>query len=84
MKQLETEVPEKNKDAFYAVVVGKVADGKSITIRMEPGATLLSSVLEQAHSVTRRGGEPFTRRYSKTLSEATGKTASKCGGEKAY
>ena len=37
-KQLETEVAEKNKDVFYAIVVGKVGDGKTITIRMEPGA----------------------------------------------
>lgn len=38
LEQLEIDVTEKNKDAFYAKVVGKVADGKSITIRMEPGA----------------------------------------------
>ncbi|MHC4643400.1 MAG: DUF3568 family protein [Planctomycetota bacterium] len=37
LEQLEINVAEKNKDAFYAKVVGKVADGKSITIRMEPG-----------------------------------------------
>jgi hypothetical protein len=38
LEQLEINVVEKNKDAFYAKVVGKVADGKTITIRMEPGA----------------------------------------------
>ena len=38
LEQLEIDIAEKNKDAFYAKVVGKVADGKSITIRMEPGA----------------------------------------------
>jgi len=38
MQQLEVEVTEKNKDVFYAKIVGKVADGRTVTIRMEPGA----------------------------------------------
>ena len=38
LKQLEIEVIESSKDAFYATVVGKVADGNTITIRLEPGA----------------------------------------------
>lgn len=38
LEQLEIDVAEKNKDVFYAKVVGKVADGKTITIRMEPAA----------------------------------------------
>jgi hypothetical protein len=38
MQQLEVEVTEKSKDVFYAKIVGKVADGKTVTIRMEPGA----------------------------------------------
>ena len=38
MKQLEIEVVEKNKDVFYAKVVGKIADGRTVTIRMKPGA----------------------------------------------
>jgi len=38
MKQLEIEVTEKNKDVFYALVVGKIADGRTVTIRLEPGA----------------------------------------------
>jgi len=38
MQQLEVEVTEKNKDVFYAKIVGKVADGKTVTILMEPGA----------------------------------------------
>ncbi|MHC4462708.1 MAG: DUF3568 family protein [Planctomycetota bacterium] len=38
LKQLEIEVAEKSKDVFYAKVVGNTADGKTITIRMEPGA----------------------------------------------
>ena len=37
LQQLEIEVTETAKDVFYAKVVGKVADGRTITIRMEPG-----------------------------------------------
>ncbi|MBW7992385.1 MAG: DUF3568 family protein [Planctomycetes bacterium] len=37
LKELEIEVIETAKDVFYAKVVGKIADGKTITIRMEPG-----------------------------------------------
>ena len=35
--QLEIEVVEKAKDVFYAKIVGSIADGKTITIRMKPG-----------------------------------------------
>jgi hypothetical protein len=38
MKQLEIEIAEQNKDVFYAKIVGNIADGKKITIRLEPGA----------------------------------------------
>jgi hypothetical protein len=37
LEQLEVEVIETAKDVFYAKVVGKIADGKTIIIRMEPG-----------------------------------------------
>ena len=37
LTQLEIEVAEKAKDVFYAKIVGSIADGQSITIRMEPG-----------------------------------------------
>jgi len=36
LEQLEIEVIETAKDAFYAKVMGKVADGKTVTIRIEP------------------------------------------------
>ena len=36
LEQLEIEVIDAGKDVFYAKVVGKIADGKTITIRMEP------------------------------------------------
>lgn len=38
LRQLEIEVAEKNKDVFYARVVGNIADGRTVTIRMKPGA----------------------------------------------
>jgi len=38
LQQLEIEVTETAKDVFYAKIVGKVADGKTVTIRLEPGA----------------------------------------------
>ncbi|MHC4691622.1 MAG: DUF3568 family protein [Planctomycetota bacterium] len=38
MKQLEIEVTEQNKDVFYAIVVGEIADGRTVTVRMQPGA----------------------------------------------
>ena len=37
LEQLELEVIETAKDVFYAKIVGKIADGKTIVIRMEPG-----------------------------------------------
>jgi hypothetical protein len=37
LTQLEIEVAEKAKDVFYAKIVGAIADGQTITIRMEPG-----------------------------------------------
>lgn len=36
LKQLDLEVTETAKDVFYAKVIGKVADGTTITIRIEP------------------------------------------------
>jgi hypothetical protein len=38
MKQLEVEVTEKNKDVFYAKVIGKIADGRTVTVRLEPAS----------------------------------------------
>lgn len=51
MKQLEIEVNKKNKDVFYAIVVGKVADGKTITIHMEPGADNVTELSIRASSL---------------------------------
>ncbi len=35
--QLEIKVIDKAKDVFYAKIVGEIADGRTITILMEPG-----------------------------------------------
>ena len=48
LKQLEIEVTETAKDVFYAKVVGQVADGKTITIRMEPGANNITNIVIKA------------------------------------
>ena len=44
LKQLEVEVIETAKDVFYAKIVGKIADGKTITIRMEPGEKNITNI----------------------------------------
>ncbi len=36
LEQLEVEVIDTAKDVFYAKITGRIADGKTITIRMEP------------------------------------------------
>ena len=48
LKQLEIEVTETAKDVFYAKVIGKVADGKTITIRMEPGEKNTTNIVIKA------------------------------------
>ena len=44
LEQLEVEVIETSKDVFYAKVVGKIADGKTIMIRMEPGEGNITNI----------------------------------------
>ena len=44
LEQLEVEVIETAKDVFYAKIVGKIADGKTITIRMEPGEKNITNI----------------------------------------
>jgi hypothetical protein len=49
LKQLEEEeVIETAKDVFYAKIVGKIADGKTITIRMEPGENNITNIVIKA------------------------------------
>lgn len=58
LKQLEIEVTEKNKDVFYAKVVGNIADGRTVTIRMEPGA---DKATELRINTSRFGNEERSR-----------------------
>ncbi|MDT8301273.1 MAG: DUF3568 family protein [Sedimentisphaerales bacterium] len=44
LKQLEVDVLETAKDVFYAKIVGKIADGKTVTIRMEPGEKNVTNI----------------------------------------
>ena len=44
LEQLEVEIIETAKDVFYAKVVGKIADGKTITIRIEPGVNNITDI----------------------------------------
>ncbi|MHC4534246.1 MAG: DUF3568 family protein [Planctomycetota bacterium] len=44
LEQLEVDIIETAKDVFYAKVVGKIADGKTITIRMEPGEKNITNI----------------------------------------
>jgi hypothetical protein len=44
LEQLEVEVIETAKDVFYAKVVGKIADGKTVTIRIEPDADSITNM----------------------------------------
>jgi hypothetical protein len=48
LEQLEVEVIETAKDVFYAMVVGKIADGKTISIRMEPGDSNITEITIKA------------------------------------
>jgi len=66
LKQLEIEVTEKNKDVFYAKVVGKVADGRTITIRIEPGADKGTDLRIQT---SRFGNEERSRVIYKKIQE---------------
>ena len=66
MKQLEIEVTENSKDVFYAKVVGKIADGRTVTIRMEPGT---GTSTELRIKTSRFGNEERSRLIYKTIQE---------------
>ena len=48
LEQLELEIVENAKDVFYAKVVGKIADGKTVTIRIEPGTDNITNLSVKA------------------------------------
>ena len=66
LTQLEIEVAEKNKDVFYAKVVGKIADGRTVTMRMEPGADKATELRINTSSF---GNEERSRVIYKTIQE---------------
>jgi len=69
MKQLEVEVTEKNKDVFYAKVIGKIADGRTVTIRLEPGADKSTELRIQTSTF---GNEERSRVIYKKIQENLG------------
>ena len=60
LEQLEVEVIETSKDVFYAKVVGKIADGKTIIIRMEPAEDDITNISIKASKFL-SGNEERTR-----------------------
>jgi len=44
LEQLELEIVSDAKDVFYAKVTGKVADGGTITVRLEPGEDTITNM----------------------------------------
>ncbi len=68
LEQLEVEVIENAKDVFYAKVVGKIADGKTITIRIEPEANNITNVNIKASKFL-AGNEERARAIYKKIKE---------------
>ncbi|MGB2807242.1 MAG: DUF3568 family protein [Sedimentisphaerales bacterium] len=66
MKQLEIEIAEQNKDVFYAKVIGNIADGRTVTIRIEPGADKSTELRIQTSSF---GNEERSRVIYKKIQE---------------
>ena len=69
LAQLEIEVAEKDKDVFYAKVIGKMADDMSVTIRMEPGP---ENVTELRIKTSRFGDEERSRVIYKKIQQNLG------------
>lgn len=69
MKQLEIEVTEQNKDVFYAKVIGKIADGRTVTIRLEPAADKSTEIRIQTSAF---GNEERSRVIYKKIQENLG------------
>jgi len=69
LEQLEIEVTETAKDVFYAKVIGKVADGKTVTIRLEPGADNVTNLRIKAGTF---GNEERSRVIYKQIQQNLG------------
>ena len=68
LEQLEIEAIETAKDVFYAKVVGQVADGKTITIRIEPGMDNITNISIKASKFL-TGNEERARTIYKKIKE---------------
>ncbi len=69
LKQLEIEVTETAKDVFYAKIIGKVADGKTVTIRLEPGTDNVTNLRIKAGTF---GNEERSRVIYKQIQQNLG------------
>jgi hypothetical protein len=69
LEQLEIEVTEKEKDVFYAKVVGEIADGMNVVVRMEPGD---NNVTELSIKASTLGNEDRSRVIYKKIQEILG------------
>lgn len=69
LQQLEIEVVEKDKDVFYAKVVGKMADDMSVTVRIEPGS---DNKTELRIKTSRFGDEDRSRVIYDKIQQALG------------
>lgn len=74
LQQLEIEVTDTAKDVFYAKVIGKVADGKIVTIRIKPGADGVTDLRIKAGTF---GNEERARVIYKQIQQNLGTGASK-------
>ena len=69
LEQLEIEVVEKEKDVFYAKVVGEIADGMNVVIRLEPGD---NNVTELSIKASTLGNEDRSRVIYNKIQEILG------------
>jgi hypothetical protein len=69
LEQLEIEVVEKEKDVFYAKVVGEIADGMNVVVRLEPGD---NNVTELSIKASALGNEDRSRVIYKKIQEILG------------
>jgi hypothetical protein len=69
LEQLEIEVVEKEKDVFYAKVVGEIADGMNVVVRLEPGD---NNVTELSIKASALGNEDRSRVIYQKIQEILG------------
>ena len=69
LEQLEIDVTEKEKDVFYAKIIGKIADGMHVTVRLQPGADKVTELSIKASTL---GNEDRSRVIYKKIQEILG------------